>query len=179
MTAPAPVKLWRYSLPSIDGLEGWAIIHMDSRGFFATCSDYGNYAFHWRNWGDGRDFREFVIGLARDPYYIANKLDHDKWNLFDKDKTVERIRREIETAAQDGGLSAEDAQDEYERLELLESDEWEFSQWVQEQKMFDSCCDASDLAVTSPSADLYAFCTKTMPRLAVLLRQELDAEKAP
>lgn len=177
MSASEPVKLWRYALPNEKG-EGWAVVHLDSSGFFATCSDYGNYAFHWRNWGEGRDFREFVIELARDPHYLGNKLDHDKWHEFDKEKTVARIREEIEEALNEGILKADDIREEQDRLTFLDSGSLSFDDWVREQGIFEDYCAAADLAATSPNASLHAFCTKTMPRLAGILLQELATERA-
>lgn len=179
MSASEPVKLWRYSLTNDpQDRQGWAIFHLDSKGFFAACSDFGDYVYHWRDWGR-YDFREFVAReLSTDPHYLGEKLAREKWHEFDKEKTVERVREEIAQAQADGRVRADDVADELEKLEYLESGQWEFSQWVGEQGLGLACCDAADLARTSPNFSLHAFCTRTMPRLAAVLLQELATERA-
>lgn len=59
-----------YKLPSIKG-EGWAHISLNTEtGFFATVSDWGNYAYIWT--APGGEFRAFLMGLQ--PDYLYGKL---------------------------------------------------------------------------------------------------------
>ncbi len=55
---------WRYSLPNVN-YSGWAVAHLDSRGFFSVVGNYGEYGYLWRNFGDV-DFRVF-LALGRLP----------------------------------------------------------------------------------------------------------------
>ena len=170
-----PVKTWRYSLPS-ENHEGWAIIHMDSKGFFATCSDFGNYAFHWSDWGKGRDFRLFVIEMTEDPHYIGNKLNHDKWNKQDDQETATHIKKEIISRRRNGTFDKDVARENWDYLEHYDSGSIDFREWIQNQTLFDDWSEASDCAVSKPSGDIWCFCTKTLVRLAEILKAELAAE---
>lgn len=41
-------------------------------GMFSSVTDYGNLSNAWRSFGNGKDFREFIISLNTD--YFATKL---------------------------------------------------------------------------------------------------------
>ena len=169
-----PVKLWRYVLPSEKG-EGRAVIHMDSLGFFAAVSDYGNYSYAWGSHGMD-DFRKFVIHMEEDYDYCGNKLSHDKWNAFDKDATVKNIKRKIIEKRKDGGLDKDLARDHWDLMMDLDNCDIEFGEWIKTQDLFEDWSEAADCASHEPSPDILAFCKKTLPRLAKVLRAELEAE---
>lgn len=170
------IKIWRYSLPSEKG-EGWAVIHMDSKGFFATCSDYGNYAYHWSSWGE-KDFRHFVIEMTKDPDYIGNKLNHEKWYKHNDDETVKNIKQEIIRRRREERIDKDEARDHWDDLDYYERGETDFRGWIEKQTLFEDWCEASDCGVSKPSADIWCFCTRTLPRLAEILKAELEAELA-
>lgn len=46
-------------------------IVLTSDGLFASVTDWGNFGYAWRSYGD-RDFREFIIGTNLD--YFATKM---------------------------------------------------------------------------------------------------------
>jgi len=93
-----PIQTWRYSIPSVQH-EGWAIAHLDSGGFFAVISDFGSYAYHWRDWGTG-DFREFLI--ATDAEYLCGKFGTR--STFDPAGTTQLVREQILEYRRDGTL---------------------------------------------------------------------------
>lgn len=75
----------------------WAKVFMDSKGALAIISDYGNFAYHWSDWGD-RDFREFLLGL--DDGYLGRKLAMDSRsqgqpNRLDVEATLKLVREHI------------------------------------------------------------------------------------
>lgn len=37
------VKTWRYTLRTVDGLEGWGVVTLTEDGMLAAITDYGNY----------------------------------------------------------------------------------------------------------------------------------------
>ena len=169
-----PVKLWRYYIPS-EKYEGWAVIHMDSKGFFAACSDFGNYAYHWGDFGE-KDFRRFVIGLEQDPNYIGNKLDHDKWYQGSDRATIKNIKQKILRHRREKNMTSGQARDHWDLLMEYADGDIDFREWICQQGMYCDLSEAADCRVTEPSADLYCFCTKLLPRLCKLLREELEAE---
>jgi hypothetical protein len=170
------VKSWRYALPSEKG-EGWAIVHMDSRGFFATCSDYGNYAYHWSSFGE--DFRSFMLHMERDYDYFGNKLDHDKWHSFSLEQTVKHIKQRILERRREGRFDKDEALEEWECVRDLDDGNISWEEWVKSQKLYEDWSAAADLACHEPRGDILAFCKKTLPRLCKILKAELEAEAHP
>ncbi|MHB1418700.1 MAG: hypothetical protein ACYCX4_03810, partial [Bacillota bacterium] len=116
------IQIWRYYIPSEDGLEGWGIFLLDSTGMFAAVTDYGNYAFRWAYHGE-KDFRKFVIGLKNDPGYLLGKvLPNGK--VYDGEETIKNIKETIIDVRRDGSWSKEQARKEW---DLLDSDlEYEY-----------------------------------------------------
>ncbi len=167
-----PVTTWRYYLPSIDG-EGWAEIVVCSSGFFAAVSDYGNYAFAWRSFGDG-DFREWLAHLERDPGYVMCKLHHGQLQ-YDGNETVRAIKTHILAHRRSEYQGREWARDEWDLLEQNNGlcDEADLVRWYDDTKIDD----AGEYVVRKYPADLRAFCERTLPRLAKVMREEIAAEK--
>jgi hypothetical protein len=172
----AELRIWRYYLPNENG-QGWAEIVLSSGGFFAAVSDYGNYAFAWRHHGEP-DFRIFVANIAADPSYVAGKLGPCSGRPYpvDYEVTVKAIREEILQKRRNARLTKEQARHEWDLSDTLESESCDFglADWHRET----SISDASELVHRRPPANLRAFCERTMPRLAEVLRAELQAEKA-
>lgn len=169
------VKLRRYYLPNSDPLEGWAIIVLGSDGFFSAVSDYGNYAFLWTHHGCD-DFREFLLRAERDWDYFLRKLSPEQ--TYDGEKTVRAIRREILEARRNGRISKRMARLEWDLLEECEAGlEYEtgFAHWYGQTDLDD---EAFGLRRVSHDSNAIAFVRKTMPRLAEVLRAELEAERA-
>lgn len=168
--------LKRYELRSNrETHEGWAIIVIDTDiGFFATVSDYGNYAYVWR--APGCEFRKFLIGV--EPDYLLGKLLHgrmDRLRVFDGDGTKKEILKYIEENKVEECRSQNlekyenekavlenrsfDCQQDFEawQSETLLDEPWHFGCWV-------------------PDPQCMGFCTKIMPRFKKLLEEELKAE---
>lgn len=168
------VRHWRYCLPSEKG-EGYAIIFIDSRGVFSAVSDYGNYGYWWSHHGC-RDIREFVMGLARDHYdYPASKFQNGRPDVYNGHETLKRVkeaicrlRRDL-SLDQDVARAAWDLLDEYGNLDSSE----DFARWLDVQHHLS---DAWELAVYETPRQIVAFCQKVLPRLAKLLRAELESE---
>lgn len=80
--------LRRYNIPSRH-LEGWAIVVIDTDGYFSTVSDYGNYAYRWGAMGVD-DLRKFLVSC--DGEYMLGKISPG--HEFDPTAT-ERALREI------------------------------------------------------------------------------------
>lgn len=153
------VTCWRYWLPNVKG-EGWAEIVLCSTGFFGAVSDWGNYSFAWRNWGDG-DFRAFVARL--DPGYLMCKLGPQSGHpdRLDVEATVETIREHI--------AAEELAEDEGDYADTLEEEgEAGVDTWLR----CTNIDEAHELLVYGPSRQLVAFVERAMPRLAEILREE-------
>lgn len=171
------VKLWRYVLPSDRG-EGWAEIVLGSSGFFAVVSDFGDYAFAWRHHGH-KDFREFIVRISDDWGYVASKLSCA--DEYQNRETLRAVRAEIVRLRRDRSISKYQALDAWNELgasfDRLYSAH-DFSRWYQDSDGASLIGDAAELAVYDYPASVRAFCQKTMPRLAAILRAELAAEKA-
>lgn len=168
------VQLWRYYLPN-ENREGWAEIVIGSNGFFAAVSDYGDYAYAWRHHGC-KDARQFFLRGARDWHYFATKLGGRDALVYDGEGTAKAIRKHILDARRSQEMSSEDARVEWDRVEECEvEDAYQgFIRW----------CERTDL--DSPwefhaeryNAQIVAFCKRTLPRLAILIRAELEKEAA-
>jgi hypothetical protein len=169
--------LKKYSIPSERG-EGWAVIVIDTEtGFFATVSDWGNYAYQWTH--PGREFREFLIGLT--PDYLHKKLLHGRGKnsieVFDGERTLATIK---------------EALDNKDRAHLKEKNRsWKrYNPEVRtlekftpmEQEDFDAWCSDTTLdepwqyRCTQPEPQAMSFCTKVWPRFKLLLEGELLKE---
>lgn len=169
-----PITTWRYYLPSTKD-QPWAEVLLTSSGMFAAVSDYGNYAYPWRAHGE-RDFREFIAGLAKDGNYVAGKLSQR--TAYRGDETLAAIKRHIFDARRHGGLDADEARELWDELNDfdLESHAEEFSRWLRESDGASTIADAFEFAVYDYPADVKAFCRLVLPRLAVVLRAEIEAE---
>ena len=166
--------------------EGYAYIVIDTdTGFFATVSDYGNYAYRWTH--TGVEFRKFLIGL--EPDYLHGKLMHGRPNheVFDGDKTYAAVKDAIEQLKSEEGVH-EAIRDERVRGEvkgLYEAEKELLEEWktFNDRDDFEQWADRSDLgdvweyAKTVPEPQCRAFCEKVMPRLKKLLEEELAQEE--
>jgi hypothetical protein len=167
--------LKRYSLKN-EGHSGWAIILLDTDiGFFATVSDYGNYAYLWS--APGMEFRKFLLEV--EPDYLLSKLLHgcaDRLKVFDGEATKKAILKYIEENEAIG--QREQNQGKYAReKELLEecrfNDQSDFEAW-QSETLLD---EPWELGCWVPDRQCTAFCAKVMPRFQKLLQEELEKEK--
>jgi hypothetical protein len=170
------VTTWRYYMPSTKD-QAWAEVLLTSSGMFAVVSDYGNYAYPWRAHGE-RDFREFVAGLAKDGNYAAGKLSQR--TAYQGDATLAAIKRHICEGRRAGWCNAAEAREMWSELDAYDLDGYaeEFSRWLRESDGARKIADAFEFAVYDYPADVKAFCRLVLPRLAEVLRAELEAERS-
>lgn len=167
------MKTWRYHLPS-QGMEGYAVVFIDSAGVFSAVSDYGSYGHVWSHHGC-RDIREFIMDLYKDPDYAAKKLNDCRPAVYDGEATEKHIRRMILEYRREMSWTKNQAREEWELLDgcnnvFYRSD---FDDWYQHTR-FDC---ANEFAVHRMNSQVMAFCTKVLPRLSQVLRDELMAER--
>lgn len=173
MTAP---KLWHYRLPSING-EGWAEIVLSSDGFFAAVSDWGNYAFIWRNPGVD-DFRKFFLRVPENWDYFAGKLapEDTRGKEYDGEATLRAVKDEILEARKSGAWDAVHAREEWTLLSEYEdlAERGDFDDWSR-QTTIDRPWEYGRMRWDH---HLKTFCTVTLARLAETIRAELAREAA-
>lgn len=95
----------------------WADITIEeweNGGSFKCISDYGNYSYAWNSIGN-RNLRQFLIGLNFD--YFMTKTMGSKFEIFDKDRTIANLRKEVYKARRSREISADDFRTCWEELE--------------------------------------------------------------
>lgn len=176
MSKEKPAHVWTYWLPSEKG-EGYAWIVLDSEGRFMTISDWGNYAYWWSpNSTDTSDFRHWVRDHLCGPYfdYLVGKLGMDRGRVLKVEESVKRIKDEVCKTRRTGGLTKEEARDEWDLIDGAH-DEGALYNWHTETKLQD----AFELPVHDYPTQLYCFAEKVMPRLKALLDAELASAQPP
>jgi hypothetical protein len=167
---PEDIKIWRYQIPGEDGhCFGWGIFLLDSTGMFAAVTDYGNYASRWTHTGRD-DFREFVIrDLAKSPGYLLGKVAK---RVHDGEATLNGVKEYILECRRDGEWSKEEAREEWDLL--AECDGLDSipacTRWYDSTKI----SDPGEFMSESYDTDAWAFAKVLMPRLAEVLKQELE-----
>lgn len=164
------VKLHRYKLSS-EKYGGWAIIVIGSDGFFSAVSDYGNYAYLWSSIGT-KDAREFFIDAHERWTYFASKLSSR--TEYDADATLKAVKTHILSDRRNGGLSKEEAREEWDLLSdcnYLENDYF-FNRWIEGTRYGD----AWEFRVDRYPCDVESFCTITLKRLSDVIKKELGKE---
>jgi hypothetical protein len=164
-----------YKLPSIKG-EGWAHITINTEtGFFATVSDWGNYAYIWTD--PGGEFRAFLTRLQ--PDYLYGKLMMGRPNLkeFDDEATKKEVIEGLDqyNAAYKERHKGKEWVGYRPELEMAENivDEASFNDWQEETHLDE----AHDYACWRPCHDCTGFCERVWPRFVELLKKELYDEK--
>lgn len=168
-----PVQTWRYYLPSGPDRQ-WAEIVLVSTGMFAAVSDWGNYAFVWR--GFGECFRAFVIKIADSPSYVMSKLSREE---YDGEATETAIKKEIIRLRRAKEIIAEQAREFWHEVDERDvgSSEVGFALWYYENRGSKAIQEAHSLSEKRYPHQARQFCERIMPRLAEVLRAELEAEK--
>ncbi len=166
----------RYYLPSENG-EGWAEVVITLGGFFSAVSDYGNYAFAWRGFGD-RDFRAFLLGAQRDHDYFTKKLQHGgdgPGDVYDGPATLARIKGLILRYRREGTFDRGRAREEWDLLADHDVgwSESDFQAWYRETEI----SDAYDLASRKRNPRALAFVREVLARrLGPIFSAELAAQ---
>lgn len=164
--------LHRYDLPNENG-EGWAVIFVTSDGFLSAVTDYGSYGYFWSHHGCS-DFRKFLLRPERDPDYLLSKLSER--NCWDGHATCQSVKRAIIELRRDGTWTSDEAREEWDLI-VDDCDSFytseDFGRWLEQTKMSEAW--EYGRRVFPPAAR--AFVTKTLPRLAKLLEDELQREQ--
>lgn len=167
------VTCWRYSVPNVD-YDGWAVAHLDERGFFSVIGDYGEFGHLWHNFGD-EDFRVFLSRLGRD--YLMGKLGER--SELNRQKTVHELRREICQDRRHGLLDREQAREDWEAVAAfeIESDATYAAEALLDELNME---DAGELFVMDYPPRLKGFMERTWPRLVAEMQKDLarEAEEA-
>lgn len=147
--------------------EGWAIFHIDSKGFLGIFSDYGNYAYHWSSFGG--DFKDFLSGLEWD--YLYGKLMQGRdASIYDGEATLRGIQKHILDLRHRKRLSREQAREEWDLAKGSEIDERfsnGYSLWYRDTNLED----AHELYETMCEPQCRAFCEKVWPRFIEALKE--------
>jgi hypothetical protein len=167
-----PVKTWRYYLPSGPDQQ-WAEIVLVSTGMFAAVSDWGNYAYAWR--GFGECFRRFIIRISDSPSYVMSKISREE---YDGEATEAAIKKEILRLRRAKEITAEQALGFVDELgeHGVGSSEAGFALWYYENRGSKAIEEAHSLSERSYPHGVQHFCQRILPRLAEVLRKELEAE---
>lgn len=145
--------------------EGWAVIHIDSKGFLGIVSDYGNFSYHWTAFGD--DFKRFLLSI--DEHYLHGKLSSTR-SIYDGEATERAIKSHILDQRRSKRWPAERARDEWELLREHEVDHHTtdgFSLWYRDT----SIDDAYELHEMKPEPQCTAFCQKVWPHFITALKK--------
>ncbi len=155
----------RFELPTVrvKGFsEGWGIIIIDSKGLLSVYSDFGNYLYHWSDFGG--DFPKFLLRL--DEGYLAGKLG--KRPVYDTDATRRAIEEYLVETVKEGDLTEVAAEEERERIKAcgnLHSSE-DFGEWLRETVLED----AYEFSRTMMNPQLRGFLDHIWPRFTALLQ---------
>lgn len=185
-TTPPPVKLWRYYLRGTkqDPWE-WAEVVLGSEGFFATVSDYGNYSFSWTHFGRTRgvDFRDFFSGLG--PDYVHSKISAGSGRVYDPKASAKKAREMICKARRNHYIHARAARDAWNEIDddyghLDDAFAW--NDWALHSVGADLLSDFYEIYEfcysEMPEPQSWMFCTKILPRLQQVLKDERSAGAA-
>ena len=163
------VTCWRYSVPNVD-YDGWAVAHLDNRGFLAVIGDYGEFGHLWHNFGD-EDFRVFLSRLG--PDYLMGKLGER--TELNRKKTVHELRREICQDRRSGLLDREQAREDWDAVAAFEVESdatYSAEDFLDELHMED----AGELFVMDYPPRLKGFMERTWPRLVAAMQEDLARE---
>lgn len=162
--------LRRYSIPSEKG-EGWGVFLIDNTGILTAITDYGNYG-HW--FSISGDMRDFIIGCGDSESYLMGKFGRK--SEYDNDRTCDGIKQYILDSRRSGGLTKDKARNEWlllcENNELYDYDD--LMAWYGETTLD---VDMSETVYYDFPSDVKAFVKNLIPRFAVMLTQELEAER--
>lgn len=178
MTTAAEKKTYRYEVRFPKKMT-WTIFFITSDGIFMAVSDYKNFAHRWPVAGfpsDTTDFREFFLQFDDD--YILRKLTNEE--VVNVEATCkglrERIIEERRDCGRDGGFQEHDrewARKEWELVDELESSEDDRA-WYENTTLDD----ASEYIQYTRAPGWEQMATLFFPELRVLIKKELEAEKA-
>ena len=168
-TTRKPVTLWRYVVKSAKHDRGGVFV-LGSDGYFSACSDFGNYAHWWRDHGE-QDFRTFLLDCERDADYFIRKLHGGIPMVYDQEATLKGVQRHILENRRERNMLAATARKEWNWSYALRDS---FECWYNETDLGD----AAEFHTDRYDSDVVNFVTKIMPRLCVLLKEDLQKPTA-
>lgn len=158
--------------------NGWAVVFITEDGLFSAISDYGNYGYYWAS--PGMPFKEFVIGLEKDPGYMLSKIGGKM--KIDEGATVKNIREDVLKARKSGSIDEESARKCMDEIDnhLYGTSGEEFCRELENCeeliKVYDG--DLSSIPINHEySGQAQGFVKEVMPRLAEILRKELENDR--
>lgn len=169
-----PVQLWRYVVPPDKQLE-WAIFVLGSDGYFSAVSDFGAYAYLWRDHGCA-DFREFLCEAQDDWEYFARKLAGGR-REYDAEATIFRIKSCICEMRRKHDLTREQARAEWNLLRSTiarSARKGAIYDWHEDTHL----PDVPELIAYSLPSDVTRFAKRLLPRLVPILRADIERERA-
>jgi hypothetical protein len=174
----------RYSIRLKDGWT-WAIINISEDGDFNVISDYGNYSYAWRSFGD--NFKKFLVDICgrckESPMsYLYDKLhNHEQSKNVDIDATISNWKGHLFEKRRNRDITEEQARVEYDQLISFEdSIGTECSQdylymWFSHEysgDIFDFDYIGYDIVHTY-DRQCEAFCREIAPVFAEILKEEI------
>lgn len=177
--------------------HAWAIITISRNGDFNVISDYGNYTYAWRSFGDC--FKKFLVRICeKDSSYLYSKLhDRNKSERVDCEKTVKQFKKDLfksyREKKRDYLYMLRDAKEIYPKLENKVRDAYESLESIESEgdishesfmNMIWHDRDLSDELFgeeyfmyadihTTGDVQCEAFCSKIAPVFAEILKEEL------
>lgn len=166
------IKIWRYVIPRTKDCDGGVFI-LDSTGFFAAVTSYGNYAYRWHCTGK-EDFREFIVSCT-ETSYLLDKLVGRSNKEYDAEATLENVKEEIINLRRQEELTKIEAREEWNILDIYDDlrDEFSFREWEEITRL----SDVWENIVNSYNEDDLYFANHLMPRLIGKIKEELEEEK--
>ncbi len=162
----------RYNIPSVNG-EGWAVVVLDLKdGYFSTVSDWGNYSYMWPNIGEGLDFRQFLCSTAPDSFWGKITQGREAW-VWDVDATQKAMQLKLDGMLVAGKIDIEIMEGARDLLSTVE--DWSsLESWSSDSDL--DYQDWVDILVCKREGQSWSFVEKVLPRLRLLLQEELAAE---
>lgn len=201
------IQVYRYRIPGSTHDSG-GIVFMDETGVFSAVTDFGNYAYRWcwdESERTRQDFRDFIVKIASQsekyPDYFLEKVRRNKTEL--DVKAVQSWLKVITFKHYKGHLrckrnackhcegpvrnvfrpSYRCACEEFDNEWMKKTLKWisqihsmdEFTEFYHCSRLLMDPC---DMPSNTWDSDALHFAHKLLPRLAVVIQKELDAERA-
>jgi len=169
-----PRTRWHYFVPGDD--HGWgAVVYIDSAGVFLAFSDWGTYGYRWTAPGCD-DMRKFFTGdmKGRQDYFVTKFSGGER--VFDAADTRKTIRARITELRREKHITAELARAEWELAGNFDNEAECLAYWFCKTKLEGE--ETHSLPVYRVRGQVVAFCEIILPKLAVLIEDEIAEGEA-
>ncbi len=175
----------RYSIRLSDGWS-WAIINISDDGDFNVISDFGNYSYAWRSFGD--NFKKFLVdicGRCKDNplSYLYDKLhNRSKSEMIEIEETAVNLKGVIFEERRNRDIDEDQARREYDEICSFENNvstsctQDLFYMWFTHEysgELFNEFEYLSHSVVHTYDRSCEAFCREIAPVFADILKDEL------